>query len=88
MRGENKIESLTNYTRLGPSGLRVSPLCLGTMTFGEDGGWGNNAADSRAIFDRFLDANGNVIDIPTDIREATPKRCWATSWPMRATATG
>ena len=62
MGDENKIESLTNYTRLGSSGLRVSPLCPGTMTFGEDWGWGNHAADSRAIFDRFLDAGGNFID--------------------------
>jgi aryl-alcohol dehydrogenase-like predicted oxidoreductase len=62
MTDENKIGSLTNYTRLGASGLRVSPLCLGTMTFGEDWGWGNNASDSRTIFDRFLDAGGNFID--------------------------
>ena len=62
MTDENKIESLTSYTRLGSSGLRVSPLCLGTMTFGEDWGWGSNPSDSRAIFDRYLDAGGNFID--------------------------
>jgi aryl-alcohol dehydrogenase-like predicted oxidoreductase len=35
---------------LGPSGLRVSELCLGTMTFGEDWGWGASKEESRAIF--------------------------------------
>jgi len=36
---------------LGPSGLRVSELCLGTMTFGEDWGWGASKEESRAMFD-------------------------------------
>jgi len=33
--------SLDHYVTLGRSGLRVSPLCLGAMTFGEDLGWGS-----------------------------------------------
>jgi aryl-alcohol dehydrogenase-like predicted oxidoreductase len=62
MSDENRIESLADYSLLGTSGLRVSPLCLGTMTFGEDWGWGNDAKGSRTIFDRYLDAGGNFID--------------------------
>ena len=50
MRGENKIESLTNDTRLGSSGRWVSPLCLGTMTFGKDWGIG----EQRGRFTRDL----------------------------------
>jgi aryl-alcohol dehydrogenase-like predicted oxidoreductase len=39
--------SLDSYITLGNSGLRVSPLTLGTMTFGEDWGWGSSVADSE-----------------------------------------
>jgi len=53
---------LDQYLTLGHSGLRVSPLCLGTMTFGEDWGWGSTVAESEAILDRFLDRGGNFID--------------------------
>lgn len=54
--------SLTHYRTLGRSGLRVSPLCLGTMTFGEDWGWGSSVADSEAILARYLERGGNFID--------------------------
>ena len=50
------------YRLLGNSGLRVSELCLGTMTFGEDWGWGSSKDESRQILDAFLEAGGNFID--------------------------
>lgn len=53
---------LTNYTTLGRSGLRVSPFCLGTMTFGNDWGWGSSVEDSQAIIDAYTDAGGNFLD--------------------------
>ena len=53
---------LTDYVTLGRSGLRVSPFCLGAMTFGEDWGWGASVADSEAIIARFLERGGNFID--------------------------
>ena len=53
---------LNHYVTLGRSGLRVSPFCLGAMTFGEDWGWGSSVADSEAIIDRFLERGGNFID--------------------------
>jgi aryl-alcohol dehydrogenase-like predicted oxidoreductase len=49
-------------TFLGSTGLRVSELCLGTMTFGTDWGWGADAADSRAMLDAFADAGGTFVD--------------------------
>jgi aryl-alcohol dehydrogenase-like predicted oxidoreductase len=50
------------YRLLGKSGLRVSELCLGTMTFGEEWGWGSSKDDSRRILDSFFEAGGNFID--------------------------
>ncbi len=54
--------SLTDYQLLGDSGLRVSPLCLGTMNFGEAWGWGATKDDSHAIFRKYAEAGGNFID--------------------------
>jgi aryl-alcohol dehydrogenase-like predicted oxidoreductase len=51
-----------NYQLLGRSGLRVSDLCLGTMTFGEDWGWGASKEESRKIYDAYRGAGGNFID--------------------------
>jgi len=53
---------LDNYVTLGKSGLRVSPMCLGAMTFGEDWGWGSSVTDTHTILDRFLERGGNFID--------------------------
>jgi aryl-alcohol dehydrogenase-like predicted oxidoreductase len=53
---------LDHYVTLGRSGLRVSPFCLGAMTFGEDLGWGSSIGDAQAIMDRYLDLGGNFID--------------------------
>src|SRR5215470_5849325 len=53
---------LSEYVTLGRSGLKVSELCLGTMTFGEDWGWGSSQDESRQILDAFLEAGGNFID--------------------------
>jgi aryl-alcohol dehydrogenase-like predicted oxidoreductase len=53
---------LDHYVTLGRSGLRVSPLCLGAMTFGEDLGWGTPVKESQLIIDRFLELGGNFID--------------------------
>jgi aryl-alcohol dehydrogenase-like predicted oxidoreductase len=50
------------YKLLGKSGLRVSELCLGTMTFGEDWGWGSSKDESKAVFEAFTSAGGNFID--------------------------
>jgi len=56
------IPSLAQYHCLGKSGLRVSPLCLGTMTFGTDWGWGSPAETAKSILNRYLEAGGNFVD--------------------------
>ncbi len=53
---------LDHYVTLGRSGLRVSPLCLGAMTFGEDLGWGSSIQESQQILDRYIELGGNFID--------------------------
>jgi aryl-alcohol dehydrogenase-like predicted oxidoreductase len=50
------------YVTLGRSGLRVSPLSLGTMTFGTEWGWGTEESAARAIFQEYLEAGGNFVD--------------------------
>lgn len=54
--------SIDRYYTLGRSGLRVSRLALGTMTFGTEWGWGADEANARRLFDAYLDAGGNLID--------------------------
>ena len=50
------------YTLLGSSGLRVSEVALGTMTFGEAWGWGASEDECRSMFDAFVEAGGNFVD--------------------------
>ncbi|HLZ60576.1 MAG TPA: aldo/keto reductase [Ktedonosporobacter sp.] len=56
------MTQLNHYRVLGRGGLKVSPLCLGTMTFGTGTGWSADEASSRAIFDEYLEQGGNFID--------------------------
>ncbi len=53
---------LNHYRLLGRSGLRVSPLSLGTMTFGSDWGWGADESEARRIFDLYVERGGNFVD--------------------------
>ena len=53
---------LNEYITLGRTGLRVSPLCLGAMTFGTEWGFGVDEKISRQMFDRYVNAGGNFID--------------------------
>ena len=56
------IAPLNHYRLLGQTGLRVSPLCLGTMTFGTEWGWGADLEECRQILDAYLERGGNFID--------------------------
>lgn len=62
------------YKLLGNSGLRVSELCLGTMTFGDDWGWGSSEEESRKVFDAFVEAGGNFIDTADLYTNGTSER--------------
>ena len=63
-----------NYRILGRSGLRVSELCLGTMTFGSDWGWGADRDDSRQIFDAFREVGGNFVDTASNYTNGTSEQ--------------
>lgn len=54
--------TLNSYYTLGRSGLRVSRLALGTMTFGTEWGWGSDEAIAQQLFNTYVDAGGNFID--------------------------
>jgi aryl-alcohol dehydrogenase-like predicted oxidoreductase len=66
--------SLDHYRLLGRSGLRVSPLALGTMTFGKDWGWGADASESRRMFDYYIDRGGNFVDTSVNYTEGASER--------------
>lgn len=62
------------YKLLGRSGLRVSELCLGTMTFGDDWGWGAPKEESRKMFDAFAESSGNYIDTANNYTNGTSEK--------------
>lgn len=53
---------MLKYRMLGKSGLRVSEVCLGTMSFGQDWGFGADEAESHRVLDTFAEAGGNFLD--------------------------
>ncbi|CAM4280895.1 aldo/keto reductase [Nocardia ninae] len=68
------VRTLDTYRLLGRSGLRVSPLSLGTMTFGADWGWGADKDEARKIFDTYLDRGGNFIDTASQYTNGTSEQ--------------
>jgi aryl-alcohol dehydrogenase-like predicted oxidoreductase len=62
------------YRVLGHSGLKVSELCLGTMTFGEDWGFGASKEESRKQFDLFASRGGNFLDTANVYTKGTSER--------------
>ncbi|HAK80088.1 MAG TPA: aldo/keto reductase [Runella sp.] len=59
------------FKLLGKSGLRVSELCLGTMTFGTEWGWGADKHESKKIFEAYANAGGNFLDTANRYTEGT-----------------
>ncbi len=62
------------YRLLGRSGLRVSELGLGTMTFGTEWGWGADHEESRRMFDAYAEAGGNLLDTANVYTQGTSER--------------
>src|SRR5258708_19719715 len=70
----DKLTQLDHYRLLGSSGLRVSPLALGTMTFGTDWGWGADKDVCRQMFDRYVERGGNFIDGSNNYTNGTAEK--------------
>jgi aryl-alcohol dehydrogenase-like predicted oxidoreductase len=62
------------YRLFGRSGLRVSELALGTMTFGTDWGWGAGRDECRKMFDVYAEAGGNFVDTANNYTDGTSER--------------
>ncbi|WLS11135.1 aldo/keto reductase (plasmid) [Shinella sumterensis] len=70
--------ALDDYKLLGRSGLRVSPLSLGTMTFGSEWGWGADGNEARRIFDLYVDRGGNFLDTAVNYTDGGAERLLGT----------
>jgi aryl-alcohol dehydrogenase-like predicted oxidoreductase len=66
--------TLDTYRLLGRSGLRVSPLALGTATFGTEWGWGAEQDDARKLFDLYVERGGNFIDTASTYTNGSSER--------------
>jgi aryl-alcohol dehydrogenase-like predicted oxidoreductase len=62
------------YRLLGKSGLRVAEAALGTMTFGDDWGWGSPKAEAQKIYETYREAGGNFIDTANIYTNGTSER--------------
>ncbi|PSM41472.1 aldo/keto reductase [Streptomyces dioscori] len=66
--------TLDTYRLLGRSGLRVSPLALGTATFGTEWGWGAERDEARKLFDLYVERGGNFIDTANTYTDGSSER--------------
>jgi aryl-alcohol dehydrogenase-like predicted oxidoreductase len=66
--------TLDTYRLLGRSGLRVSPLALGTATFGTEWGWGAEQDVARKLFDTYVERGGNFIDTANTYTDGSAER--------------
>lgn len=62
------------YKLLGRSGLKVSELCLGTMGFGTENGWGADRDTSFQIMEKFAEAGGNFLDTANFYKSGTSEK--------------
>jgi aryl-alcohol dehydrogenase-like predicted oxidoreductase len=62
------------YRLLGRSGLRVAQVALGTMTFGENWGWGASEDECRRIFERYVEAGGNFVDTANNYTDGSSEQ--------------
>ncbi|TBC86574.1 aldo/keto reductase [Rhizobium leguminosarum] len=70
--------TLDHCKLLGRSGLRVSPLSLGAMTFGSDWGWAADGAEAHRIFDLYVDRGGNFVDASVNYTDGRAERLLGT----------
>jgi aryl-alcohol dehydrogenase-like predicted oxidoreductase len=69
-----KRSTIMKYRLLGKSGLRVSEAALGTMTFGDEWGWGSPKAEAEKVYETYREAGGNFIDTANFYTGGTSER--------------
>jgi hypothetical protein len=74
--GTNSIigENTTKHFLLGRSGLRVSELALGAMSFGTEWGWGTDINEARKMLDLYIDNGGNFVDTANQYTNGSSER--------------
>src|SRR6266853_2909388 len=70
----NLERTIMKYRLLGKSGLRVSEVSLGTMTFGDEWGWGSPKAEAQKVYETYREAGGNFIDTANFYTNGTSER--------------
>src|ERR1700716_964483 len=70
----NLERTIMKYRLLGESGLRVSEASLGTMTFGEEWGWGSPKAEAQKVYETYREAGGNFVDTANVYTNGTSER--------------
>src|SRR5712672_4075061 len=70
----HKRSTNMKYRLLGKSGLRVSEAALGTMTFGDEWGWGSPKAEAQKVYETYREAGGNFIDTANFYTNGTSER--------------
>src|ERR1700724_4017234 len=70
----NERSTNMKYRLLGKSGLRVSEAALGTMTFGDEWGWGSPKAEALKVYETYREAGGNFIDTANFYTNGTSER--------------
>jgi aryl-alcohol dehydrogenase-like predicted oxidoreductase len=69
-----KRSAIMKYRLLGKSGLRISEVALGTMTFGDDWGWGSPKDEAQKVYETYREAGGNFIDTANVYTNGTSER--------------
>ena len=67
------------FRLLGKSGLRVAEASLGTMTFGDEWGWGSPRAEAQKVYETYREAGGNFIDTANFYTAARARNSWVSS---------
>src|ERR1700687_4529641 len=70
----HESSAIMKYRLLGKSGLRVSEASLGTMTFGDEWGWGSPKAEAQKIYETYREAGGNFIDSANFYTDGTSEK--------------
>src|ERR1700681_1634693 len=70
----NERSAIMKYRLLGKSGLRISEAALGTMSFGDEWGWGSPKDEAQRVYETYREAGGNFLDTANFYTNGTSER--------------